>query len=177
MKFMQTAIIRAEKVTKHQKDFDAVQKLYENAFPPKERIPLKHLLYHMGRGGEFLAFYDGSLFLGFACLLSQGDITNIMYLAVDESQRGKGYGAGILEAVQNRRPQNRIVLDIEAVEREADNYRQRESRRSFYIRNGYVPAGIAYRWRQVPYEILIHGGDITEEEFWNFWRTFRRGRP
>ena len=36
-------------------------------------------------------------------------------------------------------------------------------------KNGYAESGIEYRWRGVPYEILIKNGTITENEFDAFW--------
>ncbi len=46
-----------------------------------------------------LGFFDGEVFCGFASLLTYGDLTQILYFAIEDSLRGKGYG---LQALARR---------------------------------------------------------------------------
>ena len=75
----------------------------------------------------------------------------------------------VTDIVAAAHPHNRIIVDAEAEDPAASNNEQRIRRMAFYARNGYCRSGIAYIWRGVPYEILIRGGTITEQEFEGFW--------
>ena len=169
-------MLRTETVTKKLKDFGKVKKLYESSFPPAERMPLKYILYGGCRSLDFMAFYDGEMFCGFFMLMTQGDITNILYLAVAEGLRNRGYGGEALRMIREMKPSNRLVLDIETPDAAADNYEQRIRRRDFYLRNGYRKSEIAYWWNGVPYEIMVQGADVTKEEFVRFWKEVRAKR-
>lgn len=169
-------MFRTEIITAGHKDYPKVRALYENAFPAEERIPIRYLENGHQGNGDFIAFYQGDVFCGFFYLLTFGDLTNILFLAVDRSLRGNGYGTKALQAIRSMKPDNRIILDIEAVEKHADNHSQRLKRRDFYLKNGYTGSGITYRWRGVPYELLITGGTITKKEFKQFWKTPDRQR-
>jgi len=162
-----------ERVVKKQKDFARVKRLYETSFPPQERMPLNEVLYGGFRSLDFMAFYEGEQFCGFFMLLTQEDLTNILYLAVEEELRNRGYGAEALNLIREMKPDNRIALDIETPDPKAPNQEQRIRRKNFYLRNGYRQSEIAYWWRGVPYEILVTGGEVTKEEFWNFWKGIR----
>lgn len=137
---------------------------------------LKHILYGGFRGLDFMAFYDGGMFCGFFILMTQGDITNILYLAVAEELRNRGYGGKALRMIREMKPLNRLVLDIETPDAAFDNYEQRIRRRGFYLRNGYRKSEIAYWWNGVPYELMVQGADVTEEEFFGFWKAVRAER-
>ena len=161
-------MLTAVPITTDSKDFKEIKHLYIAAFPKSERVPLRDLLRHDGTS-EFVAGYDGETFCGFYSALTFGDITHILFLAIDERLRAHGYGSAMLDIVAAAHPHNRIIVDAEAEDPAASNNEQRIRRMAFYARNGYCRSGIAYIWRGVPYEILIRGGTITEQEFEGFW--------
>ena len=74
-------------VTKNSPWLPQVKALYESAFPENERIPTKHLLDNKIKR-EFWAFFDGDTFCGFSNSISHGDITNIVYFAVEPEFAG-----------------------------------------------------------------------------------------
>lgn len=156
------------RVTKESEKFPEIERLYRAAFPREERVPMDVLLEADGPY-DFIACYDGTVLCGFYSALTLGDITHILFLAVEESLRDHGYGSQILGEIKKAYAGNRVILDVEMVDPEAENNEQREHRIAFYMRNGYHHSGISYGWRGVMYEILILEGAISEEEFWNFW--------
>lgn len=156
------------RVTKESEKFPEIERLYRAAFPREERVPMDVLLETDGPY-DFIACYDGAVLCGFYSALTLGDITHILFLAVEESLRDHGYGSQILGEIKKAYAGNRVILDVEMVDPEAENNEQREHRIAFYTRNGYRHSGISYGWRGVMYEILILEGTISEEEFWNFW--------
>ena len=123
-------------ITKDFPDHKKFKALYRSAFPRAERVPLRFL---MDQSNESVlnACYDGETFCGFYSTLTFGDITHILFLAVEDSLRGHGYGSAILQRISQRYPRNRMILDIEAEDPTAPNYEQRVRRKAFYERNGY----------------------------------------
>lgn len=160
--------MKSVKVTKESEKFPEIERLYRAAFPREERVPMDTLLEADGPY-DFIACYDGAVLCGFYSALTFGDITHILFLAVEEKLRDHGYGSQILAEIGKAYTGKRVILDVEMVDPEADNNEQREQRIAFYLRNGYHHSGISYGWRGVMYEILILDGTISEEEFWNFW--------
>ena len=160
--------MKTVKVTKESEKFPEIERLYRAAFPREERVPMDTLLEADGPY-DFIACYDEAILCGFYSALTFGDITHILFLAVEEKLRDHGYGSQILAEIGKAYAGNRVILDVEMVDPEADNNEQREQRIAFYLRNGYHHSGISYGWRGVMYEILILDGTISEEEFWNFW--------
>lgn len=114
-------------------------------------------------------FFLAEVFCGFYATLSAGDITHILFLAVEDELRDRGYGSQMLELISDHFCRDRIILDIETPEPDAGNNAQRIRRKAFYERSGYRESGIAYRWKKVDYLILVKNGTITEAEFDAFW--------
>ncbi len=163
-------MITEKTISKGTPEYKRFKALYRKAFPRAERIPVR-LLMNRKPDSALKACYDGDVFCGFYSTITVGDITHILFLAVDDGLRNRGYGSALLELISRRYPENRIILDIEAEDSKAGNNEQRIRRKAFYEKNGYVESGIKYRWRRVPYEILIRNGTITPDEFDDFWNN------
>ena len=92
-------------------------------------------------------------------------IAYVGYLAVEEELRNRGYGSEILKAVCFMYALHRVVVDIEIVDENAENYEERLHRRDFYLRNGFQRTGIGYYIFNVDYELLSAHGTVTKQEF------------
>ena len=173
-------------VTRDAPWFSQVKALYESAFPANERIPIKHLLDDKIKR-EFWAFFDkedgandaAPKFCGFSNSISHGDITNIVYFAVEPELRSRGYGSQILQAIRRQHPDTRIVVDIEVEEdsKDAEELERRNRRREFYTRNGFNASPVDYVWQGEHYRLLSAGGTITEKEFRDFWKEILKNVP
>ncbi|MDO4443228.1 MAG: GNAT family N-acetyltransferase [Slackia sp.] len=138
-----------------------VKQLYQTAFPVEQRVPFWSLRLRSGMNGlELSAYYDQDTFVGFVNLIESDDAVYIYYLAVADDLRGKGYGAQILDDLKRRHPGKTIALDIEAPDQNADNPRQRAARRSFYLRNGFVPSGYGFKDGGL-FEIIVFGEKLA----------------
>ncbi len=153
-----------KRITKNFDDFNLFWQLYQTAFPEEERLPLA-FLFGKNQESDLIACYDETTFCGFYSTVTFGDITHIMFFAIKEELRDRGYGSQVLHLIAERYSGNRIILDIEAEDPKAANNHQRIRRKAFYKRNGYTESEIAYIWRTVPYQILIQNGTITSSEF------------
>ena len=173
-------------VTRDAPWFPQVKALYESAFPANERIPIKHLLDNKIKR-EFWAFFDkedgandaAPKFCGFSNSISHGDITNIVYFAVEPELRSRGYGSQILQAIRRQHPDTRIVVDIEVEEdsKDAEELERRNRRREFYLRNGFDSSPVDYVWQGEHYRLLTAGGTVTEKEFRDFWKEILKDIP
>ncbi|CAM4196814.1 GNAT family N-acetyltransferase [Paenibacillus tarimensis] len=158
--------MRTETITKHSKDLFRIENLYKISFPENERIPLWFLLWRSRKEFvDFNAFYDDDVFVGYAYLISNKNLTFVLYLAISPEVQSKGYGTTILAEISQKYADNRIILNIEAIDELSDNNEQRLKRKNFYLRNGYRNANFKIIEYGAIFEVLIHGNKVTIEEY------------
>ncbi len=170
---MKPLFLETRRVTEQTKNLPEIQALYERAFPENERHPFPRLLLDQTGHIEIVSFWDKELFLGFAVLLTTLDISHIVYFAIEERLRNKGYGGLALQAVHRLKKGYRVIVDIERDLPQADNREQRQKRKQFYLRQGYRETEVKYRWRQEDYEILAYGGTLSDQDFSDFWENLQ----
>lgn len=143
-----------------------IKKLYLTAFPAEERAPF-FLIMSKARNenGEMLAAYDGEKFIGFVYMVCYKDLAYLFYLAVEGGERGKGYGGKILSAVKEKYSGKRIFLAREQLDKNAENYSQRVSRRNFYLHNGFTDLPCLIKEASVVYDVMSIGGSVSAEEY------------
>lgn len=156
------------------KDLAKVKALYYRSFPKNERRSFPELIENRLGNTEVVSFYDDENFVGMACILNSPDISHVIYLAIDESLRGRGYGSKALELLHRSKSGKRVMVDIEVPDATAENAKQRIMRKKFYLRAGYDETPVKYEWRHENYEILSFGGQITEAEYEQFWKDLRK---
>lgn len=114
--------------------------LYLRAFPKEERLPWWVLrLNSLRRGIELTAFLDGEKFCGFTSSVTAGGLHFLLFFAVEDDLRGKGYGSAILSAI--RESHSRVVLNVEPLVESAPNLEERKNRFAFYRKNGFSDTG------------------------------------
>ncbi|WP_303031742.1 GNAT family N-acetyltransferase, partial [Dubosiella newyorkensis] len=69
-----------------------------------------------------------------------------LYLAISEQARGHGARSCLLEAIQEKYANQKIVLMIEQLDEKAANFTQRGARKKFYQRNGFVSSPLLARF-------------------------------
>ncbi len=165
--------LRIEKVRFHSKD---VRRIYLDAFPPEERMPFP-MMVAMSKlwNTDFLAFYDGDTLCGLAYLAHNRKLEFMMFLAVDEALRSKGYGRAILREIRNRYPEKKLIVSMEPCDPGAADLALREKRKGFYERNGYRETGYRMRLSGVEQEILIANGRFQKREFLTFFVLYSNG--
>lgn len=165
--------IRAEKVRMNSRD---VKRIYFEAFPKKERMPFP-MMVAMSKlwNTDFLCFYDNDVLCGFIYLAHNRKMVFVMFFAVDEKLRSKGYGSAILEEVRNRYPDKKIIISIEPCEDGAADIAVRRKRKEFYLRNGYKETGYFIKLSGVVQEIIIANGEFSKREFRAFFAVYSNG--
>ena len=149
-----------------------IKNLYYSAFPKNELLNFDIFFSNNTfKGIKIFAFYDKTIFVGFAIITSKLKISNILYLAIESELRGKGYGTQVLKNISNFYQNNRIVVDVEDPDKTEINKEERLKRIKFYLNSGFKLTNIKYFWEGEYYIIMALNGDITENEFWNFWKN------
>ena len=167
-------MLEAAPITKNHRDIDLIRTLYQASFPKNERVPLWLLLQTAKKHCvDFLGFYDEGLFVGFMYVVTNEDLTLVLYLAVNDRIQSKGYGTRMLDHLEARCPGNRVILDIEEVNEASSNNEQRIKRRAFYARNGFVSAGFKVVERGVVCETLVKNGSCLSSEYEALLKPFK----
>lgn len=146
-------------------DLVKIKHLYNGSFPADERIPYQKLLYMLSESRIMHAWYDDGEFIGMTYIFLFRDILYLGYIAVKEECRGKGYGTKILNMLCDMYPAYRVGIDIEELDKHADNAQERRKRKDFYLANQFEETGIFYNFYWVDYEILSRNGIITKDEW------------
>ncbi|MEA5003134.1 MAG: GNAT family N-acetyltransferase [Christensenella sp.] len=137
------------------------RELYGYAFPKNEQMPFDALLRRKEKGYlEFLSLTDDNEFIGMMVVASHNDKVLLNYFAIDEKCRGGGYGSRALGLLKERIGDKHLFLDIELVTSDAPNLEQRERRKAFYMRNGFVQTSLRFRMFGERFEMLSDGQDI-----------------
>lgn len=152
-----------ESAARHKKE---IKRLYRTAFPKEERAPL-FFLYRRARQGiaDFCAVLDGEKFVGLTYAAGTETVVTLMFLAIEDGERGRGYGSRILKAVREKYRGRRLFLNIEPLDTAADNYEQRVKRKAFYERNGFSGLDYTVREAGVTYDMMTCGGYVSLEEY------------
>lgn len=147
-------------------ELERVEKLAKEAFPPEEYLSPTYLIEMSQRKElDFWALYDDKNFVGFMAVKTEEELSYLFFLAIDSSQRGKGYGGQAIRALQKQYPDKKQVVDLEMTDENAENNEQRKKRRCFYLKNGYCPTGFCISYGGVCYEILYMGEDFSLKSF------------
>lgn len=164
--------LKTEKVL-FSKRKNEIKRIYFSAFEKKERMPFT-LMMSMSIlwNTEFLAFYDNEILCGFIYLATIGRQSFVMFFAVDESLRGKGYGSEILDIVSKRHKNNKIILSIEPLDTNAKDYEMRVRRKGFYLRAGFVDSNYYMKLNGVTQEVLVKNGQFNKNAFIAFFMLY-----
>lgn len=131
-------ILTAKSVNKKLNEYSEIKNLCATAFPKNEQMPMWILLLLSKRNGiDFTAYYDNDTFCGISYTVFKNNTVFVLYLAVNDKIRSKGYGSKILDSIKKNYNGKSIVLNIEPLDSNAENYEQRVKRFEFYKRNGF----------------------------------------
>lgn len=169
--------LQVRPVTSRMEGYSEIARIYNGAFPRRERLPIRVLLLMARRENvDFWAFYDGDIFCGLAYLIRYGSTTLVFYLVTNDELRSRGYGSEILGWITANTTKT-IVLDAEAVEsgRPVSNLEQRVRRQKFYQKNGFGDSGYSMREYGELYDILYYGAEFSAEELKRLLKWFSFG--
>lgn len=165
--------LHAKTVSRKLDEYEDICRLMRTAFPKNERYPIWLLrVLALRKNVNFLAFYNDEQFCGIMYTAEDDKYTFLLYLAVNDEIRSKGYGTKMLDWLKQN-TNKIIVLDVEAINPSADNALQREKRISFYSRNGFFDTGYRFTDKGETYFVLASDVDaFNSKEFERLLRRF-----
>lgn len=150
-----------------------VTKLYNEAFPKDERIPIWLLKILVRKNkAKFYGIYDNEKFVGLVYNIFYKDIVFVFYLAIDKGTREQGYGTKVLDSIKQKYKNSRIILCIEPVDENSDNYEQRVKRKKFYLKNGFEDSNYIIKERNIIYEMLYYNENVALQEFEEMMKNY-----
>lgn len=153
-------------------DLDKVHELNNRAFPKEERIENEKLLTIVERcNARALAIYDQDLFVGFVigAYSSKYEIYYIWFFAIEESLRSQGYGTKALQAIAQRHEKAQMVIEIEVLDPESENYEERLRRYAFYQRSGFEKSNWSVAYFGAEFQIITRPAPFRKEDYETFW--------
>jgi hypothetical protein len=158
-------------LTKDDANYSKVIDLYKEAFTGAQHIPAWILRYKLKNGkAGFCTLYEDDTWIGLIYTIEYKDIVFVQFLAISESFRSEGYGSKAMSSMSDMHSGKRIVLNIEALDDQAENYQQRIRRKAFYENSGFSSSGYIVKEPAERLEMLIHGGTISKEEIEAMYR-------
>lgn len=156
---------------KYDANFSKVIELYKEAFPGAQNIPTFVLRYKLRNGKEgFNIIYENDECVGLIYSTEYEDIVFVLFLAISASYRSQGYGSRVLDFLSSINIGKRIVLNIEELDKNTENYQQRIKRKAFYEKNGFCSTGYLVKEPDETHEMLIRGGCISKEEIESMYK-------
>ena len=150
-----------------------VTKLYNEAFPKDERIPIWLLKILVRKNkAKFYGIYDNEKFVGLVYNIFYKDIVFVFYLAIDKGTKEQGYGTKVLDSIKQKYKNSRIILCIEPVDENSDNYEQRVKRKKFYLKNGFEDSNYIIKERNIIYEMLYYNENVALQEFEEMMKNY-----
>ena len=157
------------KTVSNKEEYRLIERIYIQSFPENERAPMKLLKKRAGQGkADFLALYDGEKVVGMAYIVCLRDLAYLFYLAVDQAERGKGYGTQTISALLERYRGKRFFLALEQLDETADNYIQRVKRHAFYKSCGLHDLPFKLKEGAVTFSAMgrrLSDNDFTADDF------------
>lgn len=168
--------LSVEAVTGKSKAKQKIKEIYTSSFLKEDRMPFWLMLIMAKRKNtDFLSFHDKDTLCGFVYMATTDNLTFVMFFAVDESNRSRGYGSRILDEIQSIYPDNKMIVSIERCDVEAEDIEQRRRRKKFYINNGYIETGYIIELANKKQEVLIKNGEFDKDEFALFFKKYSNG--
>ncbi|KGJ87995.1 GNAT family N-acetyltransferase [Thalassotalea sp. ND16A] len=157
--------INLRPLNKYDANYSEVIDLYKEAFPEAQRISTWILRYKLRKGKVgFNILYAHDDWIGLIYVTEYKDIIFVQFLAIAESYRSGGFGSKVLDSMKNMHFGKRIVLNIEELDKQANNNQQRIKRKAFYEKNGFCTTGYIVKEPGEQLEMLIFAGTISKEE-------------
>lgn len=168
--------LRSFPVSKKLKEYGEIKELIYRAFPKNEQIPMWLLkALALRENVHFLAYYDNGTFCGISYTVSTNEMVFLLYLAVNDRIRSKGYGTAIIQNLKEMYKDTPISLNIEAIDKYADNYEQRVRRQAFYRKNGFYDTEHKIADNGEIYSILSNTHDLHVDEYCSVIKQFSFG--
>ena len=157
-------------------DREKIKKLYQTAFPKEELLPWWIVrLLTVQKCVDLTGYYQEETFAGFTFTATAGNILFVLFFAVEENSRGKGFGSEILQYLKDCNPGKTIVLNVEPLDASAENNHQRIRRMAFYKKNGFYDTGYNIREVGGVFRVLATAPELDTAAYGKVFRKMSLG--
>ena len=144
--------------------YQQVNDIYEKSFPKEERyITLDNMAHRQNT--ELYCLMDNNQVVGMIYLIFYKDMIFILYLAVSQEKRSKGYGSYLLKWCLQKYFDKKIFLNIEEVKKDFKDYETRKKRLKFYQKNGFFITNYISKEVTENFNILSNRREIDINEY------------
>ena len=138
--------------------------IYEKSFPQEERYITLDKMVH-SQNTELYCLIDNNQVVGMIYLIFYKDMIFILYLAVSQENRSKGYGSYLLKWCLQKYFDKKIFLNIEEVKEDIKDYETRKKRLKFYQTNGFFITSYISKEVTENFNILSNSREIDINEY------------
>lgn len=117
--------------------YKEVNEIYKTSFPEEERYISLNKMIKQKDTILYCLIDEKKTVLGIIYLMVYNNTIFVLYLAVNQNIRSKGYGAYLLNWCLEKYADKTIYLNIDEVDEKAEDYEIRLRRKNFYLRNGF----------------------------------------
>lgn len=150
--------MKIEKIYGGDNRLGRIDEIYTEAFPLQERFGLDIIMRLADEGKlDVFAVMDNGETAGMFIMCVCARTAYVCYFAIDKGLRGRGLGSEVIGSICSYYAGFQVVLEIEALDKSADNYVQRKRREGFYLRAGFRHTQRYIRYEGVTYELLFAG--------------------
>lgn len=146
-----------------------IKRIYEEAFPKDEIIPLDIVLLLSKEGlAKIFAICDDDSLIGFISILLGDKLVYGLHLAIDSKLRGKGYGTKTFDLLKETTEGKPLFYVVESLDENAINYNQRVKRVNLYERLGFKFYDMKLNIMPEPMDVMGSDGlthDLILNEF------------
>lgn len=152
-------------IVKYQdKYYDEVNDIYNESFPVEEHyMPLKDMV--KAETSELYCLVDDDKVLGYTYTIRKEDSVFVLYLAISSDCRSKGYGSELLQWVINNYKDCGVFLNIDELDKNKPDFKTRERRLNFYLRNGMKVTDIMSLDIDENFHVLSNREDVDFEKY------------
>ena len=152
-------VLKEITVSKKNPYYQEICGIMKASFPDTELLPMWMLrLMAQRKYAEFIGLLDGDALCGILFTAENEKYVFVLYLAVSEKIRSKGYGSQLLDFVKEKANGREIILHAEYPDETKDNATQRSRRMDFYAKNGIVNTGYWFGEGAEKYIVLSTDG-------------------
>ena len=144
-----------------------VKILYEESFPPEEKVNFYDFFSGVFSNFQLYALYKAKALVGIFHFKDAKNFVHLNYLAVKSKYQNQGFGSKIISWLKKEFKNKSIVVDIEELDNSAANFENRIRRKRFYKKNGFVDGKHTFDWEGT-FMTYMHYGPIDDEEFMNY---------
>jgi len=153
-----------------------IHDLYEEAFPPDERLTYWILQRRVKqeRAEQWNIYSEEDQWVGwiYVIKIKDRDYIYIFYFAIDANLRGKGYGTKALKVVLEQYKDYRIILCLEDWREDTPDKEKRIKRHNFYLHCGFHDLPYIQKEPKLSFATMGYGDMVKPEEFKDMIDTY-----